>query len=116
MQTGRERLLEPYEQVPRPELPTVRMPGKLEVETRGGRRGGGTRLMSEQDSRCRIGRRTQERGHGVAALLGIEMMRAEVRYPGDYQGRPSVPNDHVLIQKHAQSQSRELRRPRTLPE
>ena len=115
MQTGRERLLEPYEQVPRPELPTVRMPGKLEVESRGGRRRGGPRLMSEQDSRSRIGRRTQERGHGVAALCGIEMMRAVVRYSGDYKGRPSVPNDDVLIQKHAQSQSRELRRPCTFP-
>jgi hypothetical protein len=101
MQAGRERLLEPYEQIPRPELSAVRMPGKLKIETRAGRRRGGTRLVGEEYAGCRVRRRSPQRGHGVTPLLGIEMMRAEVRYSGDHEGRTSMPNDDVLIQKHS---------------
>src|SRR5262245_58539364 len=38
MQPGGERLLQSHEQIPRPELPAMRVTGKLQVETR---RGGG---------------------------------------------------------------------------
>ena len=76
------------------------VPGELEIEARGVRRGRGARLVSEKDLRTRIRRRARECGSRVTALLGIKMMRAVVGYAGDHEGSPSVSHDDVLVQKH----------------
>src|ERR1700733_14398016 len=100
MQPGRERLLKAYEQIPGPELAAMGVPRELQIEARGVRSRGRTRLVSEKDLRARIRRRAKECGSRITALLGIKMMRAVVGYAGDHQGSPSVSHDDVLVQEH----------------
>ena len=103
MQSCGERLLEAHEQIPRPELAAMRMTRELQIKTRGRRSRRRARLMSEQYLRRRVRRSPPERGNRIAALLGIEMMRAEVRHAGYHEWRALVSHDDMLVQQHVQS-------------
>ena len=111
MQSGSERLLETHEQVPGPELSTVRVAGQLQIVARCFGRRGRARLMRQQDFRARIAGCARQRGCGIAALRRIEMMGAEVGDAGDYQGRTIVGHDRVLVEQHLQAQALEFSRP-----
>src|SRR6185312_15745402 len=82
MQPGGERLLEPHEQIPRPELAAVRVTRELQIEAR--RRGGRcrARLMSEQQLCTCAKRRAREGRAGIAALSRVEHVSAVVRHAG----------------------------------
>ena len=101
MQSCGERLLESYKEIPGPELAAVRMTRELQIEARRCCRGSRTRLMCEQDLRCCVRRGSPECGNRIAALLGIEMMRAVVRHASHDESCALVPHNDVLIQQDA---------------
>src|SRR5882724_9231002 len=99
MQPGSERLLEAHEQVPRPELPPVRVTGQLQIVTGCCGRRGRTGLMREEDFCARVLGCTRESRCRIAALCRVEVMGAVVSYAGDDQRFSVVGHDRVLIEQ-----------------
>src|SRR5690242_16730093 len=70
VQPGGEWLLQPYEEIPRKELPAVRMTGELQVISRRFGCGRRARLVREQHSERRTRRGAGDRGVRIAAMRG----------------------------------------------
>jgi len=71
--------------------------------------------MSEQDPGSCVGRGARQRRGRIAALLGVEMVRAEIRDTCDDQRRSIVCQHCMLVEQHGQTETPELRDPRTCP-
>ena len=98
IQPSSERLLQSNEEIPRPELPAVRVAGELQLKARLQRGCGGSRLMRQQNSHDIIWSRGNG-GRGIAAVRFIEMMSAVIRDSGDHQRAVVVLQDHMLIEQ-----------------
>src|SRR6185437_8937198 len=90
------------------------MTRKLQVEPRARRRRRAARLMGEEDARGGICGRARQCCYRVAAVRGIEVMRAEIGHPSDDDARAAVGNHDVLVHENAQSEPRNLAYPRPL--
>ncbi len=106
-----ERLLQAHQEIPRPELPAVRVPGELQLVACGFRERSGARLVGEQNLR-RVLRRPFRRCARIALVRGIVMVGGVVRDAGHRQRRPVVIQDDVLVDEHARAQALELADPR----
>src|SRR6185437_7682007 len=111
MQPCGKRLLKTHKQIPRPELTTMSVTGELQVKARASGSGGGARLVGQEDFCSGVFRGARECGSRIAALRGIEVMRAVVRDSGHDQRRSFVFHHDVLIQEDVQTQSSKLPRP-----
>src|ERR1700722_17852396 len=101
MQARGKRLLEPYEQIPGPELAAMSVPRKLQIEAGLNRRARRARLVGEKNLHGGIRGGTRERRRGITALLGIEMMGAEVGHPSQNQWLAVMPYHDMLVEQHA---------------
>ena len=112
MKSGSERLLQAHEKIPRQELAAVRMARELQViagRRRGERR---SRLMREQQPDRGVSGSTWIARGGIAALRGIEMMRAVIGDARHDDLRAFMLQHDVLVQQNAQPQSAQLGHPR----
>src|SRR5438445_12420757 len=73
-----ERLLQAHQKIPRPEPPTVRVPGELQLVAGRFRERSGARLVGEQNLR-RVRRRAFRCRVRIALVRGIEMVGGPVR-------------------------------------
>jgi hypothetical protein len=88
MQARGEGLLQPHEEVPGPELASVRVAGQLHVEARIGRGSRRSGLVREQYARPQLRRRTGESRLRVTALRRVESVGAVVT-PASSKQAPS---------------------------
>jgi hypothetical protein len=94
VQAGSERLLQPHEMVPGPELPAVGVSGQLQVKSRSGRHRRAAWLVRQQQAEHRLQGRVGQRPVGVAAVAFVEMVGTEVGHPGvDTRVVPMVAGD-----------------------
>lgn len=113
MQTRGERLLQPYEEVPGPELAAVGMARKLKVEAQSDGRHRTARLVCEQQPQGRAERRAMNRGLGIAAMGDVEVVRAVVGDAGNHHVTAIVPQHDMFVEQNPHVQAPQLGEPVT---
>ena len=110
-EAGRERLLEPDEEIPRQELAAVRMTGQLQVEAGAVCRSGRARLMREQHFGTCVARRAGECCVRVAAMRCVVVMGAEIGDAREHERCALVVEDDVLVDENVEPKPAQLADP-----
>ena len=108
MQTRGERLLQPCEEVPRPELAAVGMARELKMEAPSYGRHRTARLVCEQQPQGRAERRAMTRGLGIAAMGDVEVVCAVVGDASNHNVIAIVPQHDMFVEQHPYVQAPQL--------
>src|ERR1700722_9503272 len=104
LESGYKRLLQTHEEIPRQELPAVRMSGQLQREARLRCFRRTTRLVGQQQAEPDVDGCAKHGFGRVAAMRGVEAPRAVVGHAGHDRARAIMLHHNMLVHQYGQSE------------